>query len=165
MFKTTSVVAALLVSASAKDFGFKWIDNVDDIQTEVDAGSDPICSSAGCTQYKHKKKDRGYKINYAVPNFGADTDMTDNHASLDLAEKAYSHKLEMATEKSKAKWANPAKEVDYNFAPKLDADMRTTQKNLGDAQLNLGHTWDLVEASFPQTKEQLNLRSDPICSS
>ena len=28
--------------------------------------SDPICSSAGCGQYKHPKKDRGYDIDYAV---------------------------------------------------------------------------------------------------
>merc|ERR1719331_582690 len=147
MFKTTSCVAALLLSASAKDFGFKWIDNVDDIQTAVDAGSDPICSSAGCTQYKHKKKDRGYKINYPVPNFGVDTDIVDNHASLATAEDALSHKLIMATAKSKAKWANPAKDVDYNFAPKLDADVRTTQKNPGDSEANLGHKWVIDDSS------------------
>jgi hypothetical protein len=48
--------------------------------------SDPICSSAGCTQYRHKKKGLGYKINYPVPNFGADKDIIDSKASLDLAE-------------------------------------------------------------------------------
>lgn len=36
------------------------------IQTQ----SDPICSSSGCYQYKHKKKDRGYDIDYPVPNLG-----------------------------------------------------------------------------------------------
>lgn len=109
--------------------------------------SDPICSSAGCTQYKHKKKARGYKINYAVPNFGVDTDITDNHASLALAEDAYKHKLIMATEKSKAKWANPAKDVDYNFAPKLDADVVNTMKNLGDSETNLNHKWVICEGN------------------
>ena len=44
------------------------------VQTESDLRleSDPICSSAGCTQYRHPAKDRGYKIDYFVPHFGAD---------------------------------------------------------------------------------------------
>jgi hypothetical protein len=44
------------------------------VQTDSDLKmeSDPICSSAGCTQYPHPSKDRGYKIDYFVPNFGAD---------------------------------------------------------------------------------------------
>lgn len=103
--------------------------------------SDPICSSAGCGQYKHKKAPRGYDINYFVPNFGVDTDITDSHASLGLAEGALAHKLEMGTEKSKAKWHNVAKDTDYNFAPKLDADMIHTAKHLGDAESSLGHRW------------------------
>ena len=113
------------------------------VQSQVDLHleSDPICSSAGCSQYKHKKKDRGYKINYPVPNFGVDTDIIDNHASLAIAEDALSHKLIMATAQSKAKWANPAKDVDYNFAPKLDADMIATAKHLSDSQDALGHKW------------------------
>merc|ERR1719240_2235404 len=53
--------------------------------------SDPICSSAGCTQYLHLKKDLGYKINYPVPNFGADTDIIDSKASLKLAEEMQQH--------------------------------------------------------------------------
>ena len=105
------------------------------VQSQVDLHleSDPICSSAGCTQYKHKKKARGYDINYFVPNFGVDKDIIDNHASLATVEDAMSHKLIMGTSKSKAKWANPAKDVDYNFAPKLDADMISTAKHLSDS--------------------------------
>ena len=112
--------------------------------TELHLESDPICSSAGCTQYKHKKKPLGYKINYPVPNFGVDTDIVDNHASLELAESMKSHKLGLGTEASKAKWHNPAKDVDYNFAPKLDQDIITTNKNLADTQKNLGHVWELA---------------------
>lgn len=105
------------------------------VQSQVDLHleSDPICSSAGCTQYKHKKKARGYKINYPVPNFGVDKDIVDNFADLDLVEGALSHKLGLGTAASKAKWKNPAKDVDYNFAPKLDADVVSTQKHLLDA--------------------------------
>ena len=117
------------------------------VQSGVDLHleSDPICSSAGCTQYKHKKKDRGYKINYFVPNFGVDKDIIDNFGSLDLSEDALSHKLDLGSEKSKAKWKNPAKKVDYNFAPKLEGDMISTAKNLEDAQTSLGHKWVICE--------------------
>ena len=79
-----------------------------------------------------------------MPNFGVDTDIIDNHASLELAESMKSHKLELGTEASKAKWHNPAKDVDYNFAPKLDGDIITTNKNLADTEKNLGHHWALA---------------------
>jgi hypothetical protein len=114
--------------------------------TEIDMHleSDPICSSAGCTQYKHKKKPRGYDIDYPVPDFGVDTDILDNHASLELAEKMKGHVLEMGTERSKAKWHNPAKDVDYNFNPKLDADIVSTDQHLADAENRLNHHWELA---------------------
>jgi hypothetical protein len=123
--------------------------------------SDPICSSAGCDQYKHKKKERGYKINYPVPSFGVDTDILANHASLELAEGMKQHKLIMGTEESKAKWHNVAKDTDYNFAPKLDGDIITTNKNLADSEKNLNHHWALAV----QLDSNINGRSDPICAS
>ena len=57
------------------------------VQTGSEINSDPICSSAGCTQYDHPSKDLGYKINYAVPNFGADQDMINTKVSAGIAEK------------------------------------------------------------------------------
>jgi len=52
------------------------------LQTE----SDPICSSAGCTKvWKHKGLD--YDIDYFVPNFGEDRDITDSKNSLAAEEK------------------------------------------------------------------------------
>ena len=54
---------------------------------DVNMGSDPICASSGCTQYKHKTKDRGYKIDYFVPHFGEDADVTDGKNNLSLIEK------------------------------------------------------------------------------
>merc|ERR1712032_1653706 len=128
--------------------------------------SDPICSSAGCGQYKHKKAPRGYDINYFVPNFGVDTDISASHASLGLAEGALGHKLEMGTEKSKAKWQNVAKDTDYNFAPKLDADMIHTAKHLGDAESSLGHKWVINDVQLDSGLDsEVKLESDPICSS
>merc|ERR1712037_866523 len=81
-----------------------------DSDMKVDSGleSDPICSSAGCTQYKHKKKELGYKINYPVPNFGRDHDINDNFASIKTAEGMIGHEFQIGTAASKAKWANPA---------------------------------------------------------
>ena len=37
--------------------------------------SDPICSTAGCTQYLHPKDDDGYDKDYFVPNFGSDEEI------------------------------------------------------------------------------------------
>ena len=116
------------------------------VGTEIDMHleSDPICSSAGCTQYKHKKKPRGYDIDYPVPNFGVDHEIIENHASLALAEKMKGHVLEMGTERSKAKWHNPAKDVDYNFNPALDPDIVSTDQHLADAEKRLNHHWELA---------------------
>jgi len=140
------------------------------VQVDADSQSDPICNSSGCTQYKHKKTKRGYDINYGVPNFGADADMMDNEASLNQAQKDLSHDWEFGTKASKAKWKNPAKKVDYNFAPKLDGEIITTDKNLADAQTRLGHKWVIEDVSdykpnYVQIDEQADAESDPICSS
>ena len=43
--------------------------------------SDPVCNSAGCTQYLHPKKD-DFKKNYFVPSFGRDHDINVNLNSL-----------------------------------------------------------------------------------
>ena len=55
--------------------------------SDVKAESDPICSSAGCTQYEHPTKALGYKINYFVPHFGEDSDMIASRTSASIAEK------------------------------------------------------------------------------
>merc|ERR1712224_717831 len=87
-------------------------------------------SSAGCTQYKHKKKALGYDIDYPVPNFGRDKDINDNFDSLKLAESMNGHVLDFPN----SKWKNPAKKVLYNFRPALDGDVISTQKNLKDSE-------------------------------
>ena len=53
----------------------------------------------------------------------------------------YGHKLALGTKASKAKWHNEAKDTLYDFAPKIDADIRATQKHLADTELRLGHKW------------------------
>ena len=58
----------------------------DDIMVQ----SDPICSSAGCTEYKLPELDPKleWPKNYFVPNFGAmDTDIEGTFQSLEDAQK------------------------------------------------------------------------------
>lgn len=52
--------------------------------------------------------------------------------SIQIGEKAHEHYVEMATPESKAKWHNPAKDTQYNWAPDLDEDVVHTAKHLSD---------------------------------
>lgn len=112
------------------------------IQTEEDLklDSDPICSSAGCTQYKHKKKDLGYDINYPVPNFGRDHDINENYGSLDWAENSLSHHW---TWKKRPK----VDEVTYYDGGPIDEEVRYTMKNLKD-QESIHGVWDLPPKDY-----------------
>ncbi len=51
----------------------------------------------------------------------------------------------MGTKESKAKYHNKAKDVDYNFAPELDDDVKISQKNLANAEKSLGTPWVIEE--------------------
>ena len=140
------------------------------VQTDanINTESDPICSSAGCTQYKHKKKDLGYKINYSVPNFGRDHDINDNFASLKTAEGMIGHTFQIGTAASKEKWANKAKDTDYDFNPALDGDVISTMKNLDDTEKALGHKWVIQDVQLDsdiKVDSEAEAKSDPICSS
>lgn len=139
--------------------------------------SDPVCSSAGCTQYKHKKKALGYDINYPVPNFGRDHDINENNGSLDWAENSLNHHW---TWKKRPK----ADEVTYSNGGPIDEEVRYTMKNLKD-QESIHGVWELppkdyagvqllstyninkkeLDRSEDQQNVQLNTESDPICSS
>ena len=103
--------------------------------------SDPICSSAGCTQYIHKKTPLGYDLDYFVPNFGPDPENKWSLDSIAIAEQTHGHKLIMGTPESKAKWHNVAKDTLYDYAPELDEEVAATAKHLGDSETRLGHKW------------------------
>jgi len=125
------------------------------IQTE--SMDDPICSSAGCTQFKHPEE-KTHPMNYPVPSFGADPEMETTHNSIAIGEAQYNHKLIMGTDESKAQWKNPAaaKENRYDFNPALDHDVKVTASNLANAESTLGKTMEVAD---------VQLESDPICSS
>jgi len=97
------------------------------VQTQTDIESDPICSSAGCNQYKHPKKDPGYDKDYPVVNLGVDRDIIDDHENLPIAEKIVGHHWVWDD-------SDRPKKIKYDYSPKLEGDMI-------DAKVNL----DLVE--------------------
>ena len=103
--------------------------------------SDPICNSAGCTQYKHPdSKEAKYDMNYYVPSFGMDRDIQGSLENLHVAEGIVKHHWVGI---DKDKYANPAKKVDYNFAPRLDGDIIDSQNNLVATEKRLEHTYEL----------------------
>lgn len=114
--------------------------------------SDPICSSAGCGQYAHPEPPKGHPMDYPVPNFGKDPDMTGTMNSLEIAQKMNNHKLIMGTPESRAKWHNVAKDTLYDYHPALDKDVISTNKHIAEAEDRLGTT-------------MLQTNSDPIFSS
>lgn len=118
------------LEAAQKITGHEW--------NLVQLNSDPICSSAGCNQYKQKKQPLGYDLDYFVPNFGPDQDVINTAKSVVNAELTHHHKLIFGTKESRAKYKNKAKDVDYNFAPELDDDIKTSNSNLKNAEKKLG---------------------------
>jgi len=61
------------------------------VQLDADVDSDPICSSAGCTGAKETKGRVTHPMNYYVPNFGRDREISSTWASLDWAEHSLDH--------------------------------------------------------------------------
>lgn len=53
--------------------------------TLINLQSDPICSSAGCTQYKQPEGEATWPMNYFVPDFGVDHDIKASFNGLDIA--------------------------------------------------------------------------------
>ena len=107
--------------------------------------SDPICSSAGCTQYKQKATPLGYDLDYFVPNFGPDPDMVGTAKAVSIAEAMHNHKLIMGTPQSRNKYKNLAKETLYDDKPDLDKDIIDSNTHLAAAESRLGHNWVIEE--------------------
>jgi hypothetical protein len=66
-------------------------------------------------------------MNYEVPNFGPDSEITNVHESIAGAEKSTGHKWE-------PKEVDAPDIVQYPTGRPLDVDMQTSLKNLGDTQ-------------------------------
>ena len=130
------------------------------VQTDVE--SDPICSSAGCNQYKHPKKDPGYDMDYPVVNLGVDKDIIGNNENLPVAEKIVGHH-----------WiwddSDRPKKIKYDYSPKLEGEMIDAAKNLDIVEGQLNHkyaSWMLQLDDIQNMAEiEVQAKSDPICSS
>jgi len=139
----------------------QYINNNGMVQLDAEEGetrmvrqrSDPICSSAGCSQYKHPAPAAEPPRDYPVPDFGQDHDIRDTIENERVASKITGSKWAFKTPESWAKYRNKANDVDYNFAPALDSDITTTISNYGNAKTALGGE-SLVQQ-----------RSDPPCTS
>lgn len=96
----------------------------------MESGSDPICSSAGCTQYKHAGRGLGYKINYPVANFGKDRDIVHSEQSATDAEKLLGHTFTPQWDEEDEKWIVPTESVEFKLAATAeDVNLRNpTQK-------------------------------------
>jgi len=120
---------------------------------QIGSSSDPICSSAGCTQYEHPTKKKGYPMNYPVPNFGEDQGVKDAATSIQQAEKQTGIKW---------KWVDtePREITAYNTGRPLDSDIQASLKNLGEQESTYG-IWDTPTA----VQLDAQVESDPIYSS
>ena len=79
-------------------------------------------------------------MNYFVPNFGQDSDISDTFSSLRLAEEQKQHHWDY--DASKFKKEDP---ILYDFQPELAGGIKTTIKNMHDAENRLGTKWVLHE--------------------
>jgi hypothetical protein len=117
---------------------------------QLDAESDPICSSAGCEQYKQPEGPPKHPMDYFVPNFGVDHHIKESESSEKWASKEIGHTWVWVKEEKK----DP---VEYKIEP-LDVDMKASLSNLRMEE-NIHGNWNLAPESLIQ------LQSDPICSS
>ena len=60
-----------------------------------------------------------------------------------IASKIVNHQWKFKTAESWEKYRNKAKDTDYNFAPELDGDMKTSINNANEAEKLLG-AWEMV---------------------
>ena len=98
------------------------------VQADVRLGakSDPVCSSAGCTQYQHPSKELGYKLDYFVPNFGKDHDVHTSEQSASQAEAAIGHTF-TPTQDEDGEWEVPTETAEFKLAG-VKADLRLGHK-------------------------------------
>jgi len=75
MFKPTAIASVVCFAEAAK----------------LTMKDDPICSSAGCTQYKHPNNEEDIKRDYFVPDFGKDHLLKQSDSSIAYAESKLGH--------------------------------------------------------------------------
>ena len=143
------------------------------VQLDAETESDPICSSAGCDQYEHPKL-KGYPMDYPVPSFGADPEITSVHSALANAETQVGHKWVL---EPLGKDKGP---VIYNDQKPLDVDIQNSLESM-DRQEGIHGAWNPAQDkdgnwivpkaidnrsySYDSENVQLSSSSDPVCAS
>lgn len=115
--------------------------NVVQIDADIHLDSDPICHSAGCTQYKHPESTNpahNYPINYPVPNFGMDRDVSDSISNTKVSEGIVGHDWTWKEKKKPDPVLFPGSERG------LDSDMITSIDNMQNVEAKQGK-WDLLQ--------------------
>jgi hypothetical protein len=112
----------------------------------VQLESDPVCHSAGCTQYTWmdalRKKKEGPPVFYDTDQ-KLDSDVIGTWDNLDVAEKIKNHEWKFNHEvyDNRDKLNEP---TEYNLKPDLDEDIVNTQGHLAASEKKLGD-WDIFE--------------------
>ena len=102
--------------------------------------SDPICSSAGCTQYKQEDKGPGYPMDYPVPNFGVDEDVGYTENNIKMAEIERKHVM---TAVFKPVDGTPRNYFVPDFG--VDEDIAGVQDSIAWSQNDFGTTWTPIQ--------------------
>jgi len=98
---------------------------------------DPICSSAGCTQYKHPEA-KSHPMDYFVPDFGKDQDMISVEKAAVAAEKVRGKKWDLIEK--------PDLPPRNYFVPDfgVDEDIKNVESSIKSEEKRLG-AWKPVQ--------------------
>ena len=103
---------------------------VQSIQLDKKSKSDPICSSAGCTQYTHPAAAPAYPIDYPVADFGVDHHIKESQASEKAAEESLDHDWTPTKDKD-GKWIVPTVDAEFKLAQREKSDDPTCSSDDG----------------------------------
>lgn len=123
------------------------------LYTQLEEQSDPICHSAGCTQYSWmdalRKKQSADPVEYNT-NPRLEEDVIGTWDNLDVAEKLKNHEWKF----NQQIYDDKDKEeiTDYDWNAKLDDDIVTTQGHLGAAEKKMGN-WDIFKDGKKKVKK------------
>ena len=122
------------IASAESTLGHSWTPDFNLLQTR----NDPIGSSVGITQYPLPISKLGYDIDYVVPNFGVDPEVSNVASSIAETEKFMGQKFNLPDEDSQKL---PYK-VGYtvpNFG--ADHDILNVKDAISNAQDKLSYTW------------------------
>ena len=83
------------------------------VSADLHMKDDPICSSAGCTQYKHPELET-YPMDYPVANFGVDHDIKASQKHTEEVEKSLGYEWN-PDQDDDGKWIVPTEDADFKL--------------------------------------------------